>query len=288
MSRLCITTTEVKNILTRTSEGFLAGVSSHSLQPYRGCSFGNSLCGVACYVRSNWLVTNGRPWGGFLEVRTNAAEAYREHFYRERRWAHKDGNEFTIFCSSSTEPFMPQEFRYGVTRSVLEAMREQPPDLLVLQTHSHLVTRYLDLYRELAQVCRLRFHISIETDRVEMPGLPPHASPLEKRMTACERLRDEGHFTVVTVSPLLPIDDPDAFFSRISDVADAVVLDHFILGDGTSAGSRTWKTELPQSMAAVESDSVKLEYRDRILDIARRHMPGRVGVHKTGFAGVYA
>ena len=39
----------VKRILTRAG-GYLRDVCSHSLQPYRGCSFGRSLCGVACYV----------------------------------------------------------------------------------------------------------------------------------------------------------------------------------------------------------------------------------------------
>jgi hypothetical protein len=67
-----ITETTVKNILTRTS-GYLRTVTSHSLQPYRGRTFGNSLCGVGCYVQHNGHVLQGRPWGGFLEVRTNAA-----------------------------------------------------------------------------------------------------------------------------------------------------------------------------------------------------------------------
>jgi len=43
---------EVGRILTRAS-GYLRDVCSHSLQPYRGCSFGRSLCGVGCYVRHN-------------------------------------------------------------------------------------------------------------------------------------------------------------------------------------------------------------------------------------------
>ena len=36
-----VTLREVGNVLTRTS-GYLKTVTSHSLQPYRGCSFGNS------------------------------------------------------------------------------------------------------------------------------------------------------------------------------------------------------------------------------------------------------
>jgi hypothetical protein len=79
-----ITETTIKKMLTR-AEGFLrnnegaAVVSSHSLHPYCGCTFGNSLCGVGCYVRSNINLTKGREWGGFLEVRTNAAQSYLKH-----------------------------------------------------------------------------------------------------------------------------------------------------------------------------------------------------------------
>ena len=58
----------IGKVLTRTG-GYLRGVTSHSLQPYRGCTLGGSLCGVACYVRANPWVTGGREWGRFLEVR---------------------------------------------------------------------------------------------------------------------------------------------------------------------------------------------------------------------------
>jgi hypothetical protein len=70
-----ITLTESKSILTRTS-GFLKTVTSHSVQPYRGYTFGNSLCGVGCFVPHNMWITRGRSWDGFLEVRTNATDLY--------------------------------------------------------------------------------------------------------------------------------------------------------------------------------------------------------------------
>lgn len=277
----------VKNVLTRTT-GFLRTVSSHSLQPYRGCTFGNALCGVGCYVQHSRHITQGRLWGGFLEVRTNAAESYLSNGERERRWAVKRNQPFSIFCSSATDPFVPQEFQYGITRALLEAMCESPPDELILQTHSHRVTEYLPLLTHLSQRCRLRIQISIETDRAKIPGLPPHASPIGKRLDACRQLRQAGIFTVVTVSPLLPIAEPERFFTRIAEVADAVVLDHFIQGDGSADGGRTMRTPLPAAIAAVEPCSVSLTYRDEMVACARRFLPGRVGVNIEGFAGKYA
>src|SRR5690554_6493046 len=121
-----LTHSHVRQILTRTC-GYLADVASHSLQPYRGCALGSSLCGVGCYVRHNWYVTRGRQWGSFVEARTNAAESYIRHYARERAWAQRTAGRFGIFLSSSTEPFQPIERKAGITRSVLQAMLDRPP-----------------------------------------------------------------------------------------------------------------------------------------------------------------
>src|SRR5690242_5618058 len=86
---------QVQQILTRTS-GFLHEVCSHSLQPYRGCALGNSLCGVGCYVRHNYYITRGEPWGSFVEARTNAPRVYAEQYERERTWGRKSRGKFSI------------------------------------------------------------------------------------------------------------------------------------------------------------------------------------------------
>ena len=214
------TTAVVRRILTRTG-GFLATVSSHSLQPYRGCAFGSSQCGAGCYVRHNRWLTRGEEWGSFVETRTNAAAAYRAEVERERNWARRRFGRFGIFLSSSTEPFQPVERRAGITRAVLEAMLDAPPDFLILQTHSHHVADYLDLYPALAARTDLRFHISIESDIERLPGLPPPASSVERRIAAAAALKAAGLCVVITVSPLFPMLNPDAFFQRLTEVADA-------------------------------------------------------------------
>lgn len=279
-----ITQTQVRQILTRTS-GYLASVSSHSLQPYRGCALGNSLCGVGCYVQHNWYLTRGQPWGGFVEGRINAADVYRRQYQRERDWARRARGGFGVFLSSSTEPFQPLEQKLGLTRSVLQAMTELPPDLLIVQTHTHRVAAYLDLYGPLARRTKLRFHLSIESDLDRLPGLPPPASSVAQRIEACRLLHEAGLRVVVTVSPLLPIGNPTGFFHRLSQVADAVVIDHYIDGDGSANGARTQRTPLPVAMAAQLPRSVTLAYRQEIVEVACQFFPGRVGVNIDGFAG---
>lgn len=280
---MLISHAQISNVLTRSS-GFLQTVCSHSLQPYRGCALGNSLCGVGCYVQHNGHLTRGQKWGSFVEARTNAAAAYRAHYAAERDWGRRARGGFGVFLSSSTEPFQPLERTARITRGVLEAMLEFPPDFLIVQSHSHHVADYLDLYPRLASACALRFHLSIETDR-DLPGLPPSASPIAKRIQAARALRGAGLRTIITVAPLLPITEPHAFFERLAEVADAVVIDHFIGGDGSPTGARTHRTRLPLAMEAVDPRSVTLEYRDEIIAIARRYFPDRVGVNIDGFAG---
>lgn len=282
-----VTAVRARSILTRTS-GYLRGVASHSLQPYRGCTFGNSLCGVGCYVQHNAFLTRGAAWGSFLEARVNAAELYAAQHAKERAWAQRRGLNFDIFMSSSTDPFVPHERRFRVTERVFEAMLENPPDGLILQTHTHLVTRYLPLYRRLRARTALRVHISIESDRDRLPGLPPPASSVRRRLEAAKRLKQAGIPVFITVSPLLPVADPERFFARIAASADAVVLDHFIGGDGTHDGARTLRTRLPDAMRRVSAASTSLAYRDRMAAIACRHLPGRVGVGTDGFAARFS
>lgn len=279
-----LTQVTARSILTRTS-GFLTTVTSHSLQPYRGCTYGRALCGVGCYVQHNGLLTRGQPWGSFLDVRTNAADVYLRHVARERRWARAHRDRFSIFMSSSTDPWVPQERRHRVSRRVLEAMIVEPPDELILQTHSHRLLDDLVTLQTLRARCQLRVHLSIESDQQDLPGLPAPASSVDARFDAARQLRDAGIRVVITVSPLLPIADEATFFDRIASHADAVVIDHFIGGDGSPAGRRTAGTRLPAAMAQVNPSSTGLAYRDHVVEIARERLPGRVGVSIDGFAG---
>ncbi len=277
--------TSIKNILTRSS-GYLKNVCSHSLQPYQGCALGHSLCGVGCYVQHNPYITKGRTWGSFVEIRQNASQSYIQQYPTERQWAKNKFGQFGIFMSSSTEPFQPLERKWKISYSLLKAMLDNPPDLLILQTHSHTVTDYLDLYKELNQNTRLRFHISIESDMDQLPGLPSSASSVLKRMQAAQILKQNGLPVVITIAPLLPIQNPENFFARLKPICDGVVIDHFIKGDGSKNGSRTLKTSLPHAMYQINPKSTGLAYRDYIACIAQKYFPGQIGISIDGFAGI--
>jgi DNA repair photolyase len=220
-----------------------------------------------------------------VDVKTN--NVYSQTVDKEKSWAHRQSMPFSIFMSSSTDPWQPAEKKYRITRKVLQAMRISPPDEIILQTHSSRIIEDADLIDELSRNCKLRAHISIEGDRDQLPGLPPPPCSVGSRIRALEQLSSRGVFTVVCLSPLYPLNDAELFFKRLKSAgASAVIIDHFILGDGTSDGSRTQKTSLPTIMKNVMPESIQLSYRDKVIDIARKYLP--TGVSAAGFAGNYS
>ena len=277
---------QTKTILTRTT-GYLKKVSTHSLNPYSGCGFGNSSCGQGCYVRLNTWINQGREWGSFVDVKTNAADLYTQTVQKEKSWAARQSQPFSIFMSSATDPWQPAEKKYRITRKILQAMISTPPDELILQTHSSAILEDLDAIEELSQICNLRVQISIEGDRDTLPGLPHPPCSVEDRIRTLEKLSSRGIFTVSCLSPLYPLVDPDSFFHRIKSAGtSAIVIDHFILGDGTPDGSRARKSSLPEIMSTVMPESIHLSYREKVVGIARKYLP--VGISATGFAGNYS
>lgn len=280
-----ITEVQCRSILTRAS-GYLQELCSHSINPYIGCGFGRSACGIGCYVRHNTWLAKEREWGTFVEVKTNAPEIYLKTFGTEQRWAHRRDQRFSIFFSSSTDPWQPVEKQYRITRQLLVVMQMYPPDELTLQTHTTAILDDLNLIAALSQKCRLRVHVSIEGDIERLPGMPPPPASVAGRIELLRQLNSAGVFVVACLSPLYPMEHPAAFFEQLARVGTgAVVIDHFIEGDGTTEGTRTWKTELPRHMAVVDAESIRLEYRDRIAAIAQNYLP--VGISASGFAGNY-
>ncbi|MFO0889446.1 MAG: hypothetical protein U0790_09940 [Isosphaeraceae bacterium] len=229
-----------RSILTPTG-GFLASGFTHSINAYQGCSFANALCGTFCYAQHNQWITRGRPWG-LYGVKESVADLYVREYDRLKRPRRGAPRPLRIFMSSSTDPYLPQEKTLGRTRGLLEAMRERPPDALVIQTHHTMIQRDLDLIRDLSGLCSLRVSVTIETDMASIPGFPPHVCPPEGRLRVLELFRTSGVPTQATVSPLLPLADPEGFARRLDRAGDRIILDHFLIGDGSPGGSRTRRT----------------------------------------------
>lgn len=233
-----------KSILTPTS-GFLGSGFTHTINIYSGCAFANSVCGTYCYAQHNHWITKGRPWG-FYGAKHNVVSAYNKEFDRLKRPRRGDPKFLRIYMSSSTDPYLPQERSLGLTRLLLEAMLVRPPDGLVIQTHATLIERDLDLIQDLATRTAVWVSITVETDQEILPGFPKHASSPAARIEVLRKFRAAGIPTQATISPLLPLANVTRFAHSLGQAADRVVVDHYLLGDGSNGGWRTRQTEFPK------------------------------------------
>lgn len=237
---------ENRSILTPTS-GYLAPGFTHTINAYQGCAFAGSLCGTFCYAQHNYWITRGREWG-LYGAKRNARAAYRRDHDRIKRPARSEPGRIVIYMSSSTDPYLPQESRLGLTRSILEEMIERPPDALVIQTHHVRIERDADLIADLSAKTLVWASITVETDIERLPGFPPHACSPARRIETLGRLRERGILTQAAVSPLLPLADAHGFGRRLDAACDRVILDHYLIGDGSPGGARTRRTSLAERL----------------------------------------
>ncbi len=282
---------QIKDIPCRTilnpTGGFLGEGFTHTINLYRGCGLGNTLCGLYCYAQAIPYHLQGRQWGSFLDVKKGVLKAYRHQYDCMKNPKSGEAKPLNIFMSSVTEPYPPQERTNRRTRQLLKEMVKRPPDMIVIQTHTPVIVDDLPILKKLNALCALRIHITIETDQQKLPApFPRQAYSPESRIRALQTLRDNGLHTVATVSPLLPLHDPWQFATDVEKSCDHVILDHYLLGDGSQEGRRTKRTLLPQLLKETGLGTWStLEKFYEIVGIFKQVFSdeNRVGISQEGF-----
>ena len=280
-----------KTILTPTG-GFLSDYT-HTINPYHGCQLGLGLCGNYCYARAIVKGVKGesRSWGTYIDAKVNAADLYRLQYATIRK-----ANGLRIFMSSVTDPYVPIENELRITRRLLQAMIELPPDSLVLQTHTPNVLWDLELIKQLNDLCKLSVQISVETDmenddfdRFVTAVNFRHVYPVKSRIEALSVVKDNGIDAVAVLSPLLPLKDAYAFAKSIGSCSNYAILDHFLLGDGSNGSRTRSKVYFDEPLPDLLERNGYGEWNslDRFYNVVRifQEIMGkdRVGVSKEGF-----
>ncbi|WP_017812241.1 SPL family radical SAM protein [Paenibacillus shenyangensis] len=233
-----IQTTETisRQILTE-AKGYLDVGFTHSLNPYSGCAFACSYC----YVRQMPIQQfKDIPWGEWLDIKINAAEIYRQQIVKLRA----KGKPVNIFMSSATDPYQPAERQAEITRRLLEAMLDHPPDYLQIQTRSPLVARDMEILGQLSAKCDLLVSMTIETDREDVKRIfAPYAPGIGVRIQALRQLREYGIATQAALSPVLPF--TPAFPEMLVEAVEHIWIDTLTIGDG-AGGKRSQKLEMPR------------------------------------------
>jgi len=196
-----------KSILTPAS-GFMSQYK-FTLNPYGGCAFGCEYCYARFFAPSS---KQRETWGQWILVKTNA----RELIASACRFGVLNSGD-AVYMSSVTDPYQPVERRFGLARAVLEAILDsgvQPR--LTIQTRSPLVTRDIDLFERFE---KLRVNVTITTDSEDVRRrYEPRCPPIPARIKASEALSAAGVRIGISISPMLPLEDAEAFGARLADL----------------------------------------------------------------------
>lgn len=85
---------------------------------------------------------------------------------------------------------------------------------LTIQTRSPIAVRDIDLFRRFEKI-RVNVTVPTDSERVRL-RYEPRCASIEARLRAAERLAAAGVPVGISISPMLPIADPQAFATRVA------------------------------------------------------------------------
>jgi DNA repair photolyase len=167
--------------------------ADYVINPYTGCTHG---C-VYCYARfMKRFSGHAEEWGAFLDAKINAPALLRAELSRKRK--RPSGQ---VFLSSVTDPYLPAEEKYLLTRGVLEVLLEFQLPVSIL-TKSGLVLRDLDLFKQFKE-CSVGLSLMTADDQLGR-RFDQRVTPPSKRIQALRTLKEAGVSTYAFISPFLP------------------------------------------------------------------------------------
>ena len=238
-----------------------------TVNPYRGCEHG---C-IYCYARPTHELLGmslGLDFETKIMVKKNAAELFR------RELASPKWQGDPIVFSGVTDCYQPLEAKLKLTRSLLEICVEcrQPMSII---TKNHLVTRDIDLLKQLADVNATQVFVSVTTlDRKLALAMEPRASSPKDRLRAVRELNNAGIPVGVMMAPMIP---------GLTDVEIPAVLEAAAEAGARSAG---WvMLRLPYQIKDLFMDWLQREFPQkaaRIEHLIREVRGGNITSSKFG------
>jgi DNA repair photolyase len=186
---------DTRSILTRNDSPDVP--FTYSVNPYRGCEHGCAYC-FARPTHEYLGFSAGLDFESKIVVKVRAPELLRQEL-SSPRWKPE-----TVALSGVTDCYQPIERKLELTRRCVAVLAEFRNPVFVI-TKNHLVTRDIDLYRELAAHDAVRINISITTlDARLAKELEPRASPPLRRLKAIEQLSQAGIPVCLLMAPCIP------------------------------------------------------------------------------------
>ena len=168
-----------------------------SINPYRGCEHG---C-IYCYARPyhEYLgFSAGLDFETKILVKEDAPELLRAEL-ASPKWQPK-----VVAISGVTDAYQPIERKLQVTRRCLEVLAEFRNPVVIV-TKNQLVTRDIDVLKELASFSAAAVCVSVTTLDAELARvMEPRTSTPANRLEAIHSLAEAGVPVRVLVAPIIP------------------------------------------------------------------------------------
>lgn len=232
-----------------------------SLNPYRGCEHGCSYC----YARTSHEflgLSAGLDFERIIFVKHDAASLLAAELGR-RSWKPQ-----LLQLSGITDPYQPVERHLQITRRCLQVLLDFRNPVGII-TKNHLVTRDIDVLKELAALQLVHVSLSITTlDEELRRRLEPRTSTASRRLAAVEKLAAAGVPVHVNVAPLIPAVNDHEVPAILQAASQA----------GASSASYT-VLRLPGAVSQVFEDWLQEHYPERsskVLGRVRQVRQGRL------------
>jgi DNA repair photolyase len=168
-----------------------------SINSFRGCEHGCSYC-YARPTHEYLGFSAGLDFETRIMVKEDAPELLRREL-SSSRWQPQE-----LAMSGVTDCYQPIERKLQLTRRCLAVLAEFRNPVSII-TKNFLVTRDLDLLRELAEYQAVHVNLSINSLDPELARkLEPRASSPKQRLAAVEALSKAGVPVGVLVAPVIP------------------------------------------------------------------------------------
>ena len=229
---------------------------SHAINPYRGCEFGCRYC-YARYTHE-FLELGPAEFERKIYFKQNAAWLLEQELRRL-----KPGTEIAI--GTATDPYQPLEKKLKITRSLLEVFAKHSGFRLGIVTKSALISRDIDLLKEVARNNRLTVHMTVTTMNARLARqLEPRAPRPDLRMRTVSEIREAGLRAGVICSPLMP---------GITDSASSI---RAVARAAAAAGA---------SFLAAGALFLKPCSLPTFLGFVREHLPEQLAAYERRYAG---
>jgi DNA repair photolyase len=165
--------------------------------PYRGCEHGCAYC-YARPTHEYLGFSAGLDFESRIMVKERAPDLLRAALSK------KTWHPQPVAMSGITDVYQPIERRLELTRRCLEVFAEFRNPVGIV-TKNHLVTRDIDLLRELARFNAVNVSVSLTTLDAELTKvLEPRASRPSRRLEAIRELSAAGICVSVLTAPIIP------------------------------------------------------------------------------------